>query len=161
MVILGIDPGTATTGYGVVKKQGDTFQALAYGVILTSKTRTDAERLTELAKDLRQIIKKYKPAVCGVEKLFFTTNQKTVMTVSQGRGVVLLTLQELGVELVELTPLQVKNTLTGYGKADKKQMQYMIKKTLNLKTVPKPDDAADALAIAVCAGLHKHSPLAL
>ncbi len=152
MVILGIDPGTATTGYGILKKERNDFQIVDFGVILTKAKLSDAERLEILAKDLEKIIKKYKPAAVGVEKLFFTTNQKTVMTVSQARGVVLYIAQKHKLPILEFTPLQVKSFICGYGKADKKQVQYIVQKTFNLKSPPKPDDAADALAIALCAG---------
>ena len=156
MVILGIDPGTATTGYGVIKStiKKDQFELVDFGVISTKKTLSDAERLKILADDLQALIKKYKPGAVGVEKLFLTTNQKTVMTVSQARGVVLLTAQQQGLPILEFTPLQVKNFICGYGKAEKKQVQYIVQKTFRLKSVPKPDDAADALAIALCAAFH-------
>ncbi len=156
MVILGIDPGTATTGYGVIAstKKKDEFQLVDFGVIATKKGLPDAERLAILAEDLNEIIKKYKPECIGVEKLFLTTNQKTVMTVSQARGVVLLTAQQHNAYILEFTPLQVKNFICGYGKAEKKQVQYIVQKTFKLKTIPKPDDAADALAIALCAAFH-------
>lgn len=156
MTILGIDPGTATTGYGIIEsttKKGE-YRLVDFGVITTKKTLKDAERLKILADDLKSIIKKYKPAVIGVEKLFFTTNQKTVMAVSQARGVALLTAQQSGMPILEFTPLQVKNFICGYGKADKKQVQYIVQKTFKLKFVPKPDDAADALAIALCTAHH-------
>lgn len=154
MVILGLDPGTATTGYGVVNSERGKLEALGFGVISTSKVLTDAQRLLELSRDLKSLIHKFSPSLVGVEKLFFTTNQKTVMQVSQSRGVILLTLEELGLPISELTPLQVKSSIAGYGKADKKQIQFMVKKTLGLSSTPKPDDAADALAIAICSGLY-------
>ncbi len=156
MIILGIDPGTATTGYGIItsEKRKNDFRILDFGVISTKKNLTDAERLSILAKDLEKLIKKYKPEAAGVEKLFFTTNQKTVMTVSQARGVVLLICQKHKLPIFEYTPLQVKSFICGYGKAEKKQVQYVVQKTFNLKSPPKPDDAADALAIALCAGYH-------
>ncbi len=152
MIILGIDPGTATTGFGIISpaKRSGEFELVDFGVISTKKTLTHAQRLAILAEDLQALIKRYKPEAVGVEKLFLTTNQKTVMTVSQARGVVLLTAEQLAVPIFEFTPLQVKNFICGYGKAEKKQIQYIIQKTFNLKTVPKPDDAADALAIALC-----------
>ncbi len=157
MIILGIDPGTATTGYGVIKQSAKkgrgSFELLDYGVISTNKTDTDSERLSVLAADLIALIKKYKPDAAGVEKLFFSSNQTTAMTVSQARGVVLLTLAQHHTPLHEFTPLQVKNTICGYGKAEKKQVQFMVKQAFKLKAIPKPDDAADALAIALCAGL--------
>lgn len=154
MVILGIDPGTATTGFGIIEKQKNGhWGALDFGVISTDKKLDDASRLLILANDLESIIKKYKPAVAGVEKLYFETNVKTAITVAQARGVILTTLARAHIPIHEFTPLQVKNIITGYGAADKKQMQFMIKREFNLKTIPKPDDAADALAIALCAGM--------
>ena len=156
MIILGIDPGTATTGYALVKKQkNNSFEIVDFGVISTKKTKSDSERLLEVQKDLAKIISKYKPEIAGVEKLYFENNAKTAMTVSQARGVVLLTLQQKKVKLLEFTPLQVKSMICGYGKAEKKQVQLMVQKTFNLKSLPKPDDAADALAIALCAGFKK------
>ncbi len=156
MIILGIDPGTATTGYALIKKQkNNSFEILDFGVIETKKTLTDSARLSELQKDLKKIIQKYKPTVAGVEKLFFEKNVTTAMTVSQARGVVLLTLEQNKVALHEFTPLQVKSIICGYGKAEKKQVQLMVQKTFNLKSLPKPDDAADALGIALCAGFKK------
>jgi crossover junction endodeoxyribonuclease RuvC len=156
MTILGIDPGTATTGYGIIrsaKRQGE-FELVDFGVISTKKTLSDAARLEILATDLKEVIKKYKPGLVGVEKLFLTTNQKTVMTVSQARGVILLLAQQHHLPILEFTPLQVKNFICGYGKAEKKQVQYIVQKTFKLKAVPKPDDAADALAIALCAAYY-------
>lgn len=158
MIIIGIDPGTATTGFGIIKydnNQKSEFRILEFGVISTSKKDSDAERLKTLYEDLTYLIKKYKPQKIGVEKLFFTSNQKTAMTVSQARGIILLTAKLFNLELNEFTPLQVKSTLCGYGKADKKQVQFMIKQTFGLKSVPKPDDAADALAIALCSAWTK------
>ena len=154
MNIIGIDPGTATTGYGVISstKRSGEYLLEDFGVIETDSKLSDAERLEILAKDLEKLIKKIKPAAIGVEKLFFTTNQKTVMTVSQARGVILLTAQRHKVPILEFTPLQVKSFICGYGKAEKKQVQYIVQKTFKLKSVPKPDDAADALAIALCTG---------
>jgi len=156
MTTLGIDPGTATTGYGIIKsgKRKDEFELVDFGVISTKAKLPDAERLKILADDLSKIIKKHKPACVGVEKLFFTTNQKTVMTVSQARGVVLYIAQHNRIPILEFTPLQIKSFICGYGKADKKQVQYMVQKTFKLKSIPKPDDAADALAVALCAAFH-------
>ena len=154
MTILGIDPGTATTGFGIIKQTKNQPELVDFGVITTKKTLSDAERLEILAGDIKELIKKYKPAAVGVEKLFLTTNQKTVMTVSQARGVVLLIAQQEHVPIFEFTPLQVKSFICGYGKAEKKQVQYIVQQTFKLKTPPKPDDAADALAIALCAAHH-------
>jgi crossover junction endodeoxyribonuclease RuvC len=156
MTILGIDPGTATTGFGVIKQKNDRrgeYEILDFGVISTSKTLSDAKRLKILMDDLGAIIKKFKPDRVGIERLYFTNNQKTAMTVAQARGVVLLACEQHEIPMKEFTPLQVKSTLCGYGKAEKKQVQFMVQKTFGLKKLPKPDDAADALAIALCAGL--------
>ena len=151
MIILGIDPGTATTGFGIVKTDKNNQTIIDFGVISTDKKLSDSQRLKILGDDLAELIKKYKPDAVGVEKLFFTTNQKTVMTVSQARGVALYLAQAHNLPIFEFTPLQVKNFICGYGKADKKQVQFIIKKIFSLKQTPKPDDAADALAIALCA----------
>jgi crossover junction endodeoxyribonuclease RuvC len=154
MIILGIDPGTATTGFGIINQNKSQPELVNFGVISTKKELSDAERLEILATDLKSIIKKYKPEAIGIERLFFTTNQKTVMTVSQARGVVLLIAQQNKLPIFEFTPLQVKSFICGYGKAEKKQVQYVVQKTFKLKSPPKPDDAADALAIAICTGHH-------
>ncbi len=157
MIILGIDPGTATTGFGIIKLIKNQPELVDFGIISTDKKLSDAERLAILGNDIHQLIKKYNPNCVGVEKLFFTTNQKTVMTVSQARGVVLFIAQKNNIPILEFTPLQVKSFICGFGKADKKQVQYMVKQAFKLKTVPKPDDAADALAVALCAGhFYKH-----
>ncbi len=154
MIILGIDPGTATTGFGIIEKNLKTndFALVNFGVIATDKKLTDAERLAILGADIESLIKKYKPDAMGIERLFFTTNQKTVMTVSQARGVILFIAQKFKLPIYEFTPLQVKSFICGYGKAEKKQVQFVVQKTFKLKSIPKPDDAADALAIALCAG---------
>lgn len=150
MRILGIDPGTATVGWGVLEVNGSTMTAIAYGHISTSPALPFSERIAEIARDLREIAKRYTPSEASVEKIFFFKNQKTVIAVSQARGAILLTLQTLGIRLSEYTPLQVKQSLTGYGRAEKKQMQIMIKSILKLSEIPKPDDVADALALALC-----------
>lgn len=151
MIILGIDPGTATTGYGVIDSKKNELKLIGYGCIKTSKDNAPAERLAEIYSDLNILIKKHNPVTVAVESIFFYKNVKTAMSVAQARGVILLAVQNNKKELLEFTPLQVKNSLTGYGKADKKQVQFMVKKLLHLKKTPKPDDAADALAIAICA----------
>lgn len=160
MIFLGIDPGTATTGFGIIEKKVESSKltTLTYGVIATDKRLSDAERLLILTNDLEVLIKKYKPDYAGVEKLFFATNAKTIIPVAQARGIVVMTLAKHGVPFAELTPLQVKSSMTGYGKAEKSQIQYMVQKTLGLKTIPKPDDAADALAIAICISSNHHLP---
>ncbi|MFA6918811.1 MAG: crossover junction endodeoxyribonuclease RuvC [Patescibacteria group bacterium] len=150
MKILGIDPGFADTGYGVVLRNGSKLNCLDYGSIKTSKTLSLSERIEKLEKDLQQIITKHHPDQASVEQLFFCTNIKTAISVAQARGVILLTLVKNKIPLIECTPLQVKQAVTGYGKADKKQIQQMVKIILGLKEIPKPDDAADALAMAIC-----------
>lgn len=150
MIVLGIDPGIATTGFGVVReeKNGD-FTAVTHGVIETPKTDPLPKRLHDLRQRLRAILAEWQPVECAVEELFFATNAKTAITVGQARGVILLAIYESGTPIHEYTPLQVKQAVSGYGKADKKQMQEMVKILLRLDKIPKPDDAADALAIAV------------
>jgi crossover junction endodeoxyribonuclease RuvC len=153
MIILGIDPGTATTGFGVIdyKKKGKRqLTCLDYGIIQTSPKQSAGERLIQINFDLNEIIKKYKPNLAAVESLFFFKNLKTVMPVSQARGVIIYTLSKKNVPFVELTPQQAKTSVTGYGKATKNQVQKMVKNILELEEMPKPDDAADALALAIC-----------
>ena len=150
MKILGIDPGTATTGFGLITKEGPKLTKVDCGVISTSKDLDMPERLSILYDDLQEIIKAHRPDVVVVEKLFFTNNITTAMTVSQARGVVLLVAEQNSIRTAEYTPLQVKMAVSGYGKATKKQVQEMVKKILKLEVIPKPDDAADALAIAIC-----------
>lgn len=149
MVILGIDPGTATTGYGVIKRS-KALECLGYGVIQTSKSAPAPERLKIINDGLNKLIKKYKPEILAVENVYFFKNLKTAMPVSQAKGVILLAAAQKNIKILELTPLQVKMGVAGYGKAEKKQIQRMVQHLLSLKEVPKPDDAADALAIALC-----------
>ncbi len=148
--VLGIDPGTATTGWAVLEEKRGIIKPLAYGTISTSQKKPAAKRLGEICRDLKKIIKKYKPNEAAVEDIFFFKNLKTAVKVSESRGAVLLTLEDLKVKMASYTPLQVKQAITGYGRAEKKQIQIMVKNILNLKSVPKPDDAADAIAIAIC-----------
>ncbi len=150
MIILGIDPGTATTGFGIIDYDKNSFSCLDYGVIETLSNECAGERLKQINSDLNYIIKKHKPALVAVESLFFFKNLKTVMPVSQARGVILFTVSKNNIPFVEYTPLQAKIAVTGYGKAQKNQVQEMVKNILNLEELPKPDDAADALAIAIC-----------
>lgn len=153
MIILGIDPGTATTGFGVIdyqKKNKKQIVCLDYGIIQTSPKQSVGERLIQINSDLNEIIKKYKPEMAAVESLFFFKNLKTAMPVSQARGVIIYTLSKKNVPFIELTPLQAKISVTGYGKATKNQVQKMVQNLLSLEKLPKPDDAADALAIAIC-----------
>jgi len=172
MIILGIDPGTAITGYGVItaignwqlaigklqkveikkRKQSDTLKLIDYGCIITKPDIDTSKRLLVLAKELKKIIKKYKPDVMAVEDIFFFKNLKTAIKVSQARGVILLTGEQAKLPVFEYTPLQVKQAIVGYGRAEKRQVQKMVKNLLKLKEIPKSDDAADALAIAICCG---------
>jgi crossover junction endodeoxyribonuclease RuvC len=155
MRILGIDPGTGILGFGVIdvdKRQ--TTRLVEAGVIRTPVHQPDSERLETIYDELHQVIKATKPAVMSVEKLFFSKNVTTAMSVSQARGVVLLCGKQHKLELHEFTPNQIKLTITGQGRADKKQMQEMVRMLLGLKDIPKPDDAADALAAAICCAMH-------
>lgn len=150
--ILGIDPGIADTGFGVIEKgAGGKISCVSYGSIKTKAGMPMASRLETLNDELEKIIKKYRPALAAVEELFFQNNAKTAIIVGQARGVILLACRKNKVPIVELTPLQVKQTISGYGRAEKAQVQKMVKLLLNLKEIPKPDDAADALAIAISA----------
>ncbi|MBE6105855.1 crossover junction endodeoxyribonuclease RuvC [Anaerovibrio lipolyticus] len=150
MLALGIDPGTAICGYGFVESNGSRLIAHEYGAITTSAKARPEDRLAKIYDELDMLIKKYKPDVMGVEQLFFNRNVTTAIPVGQARGVVLLAAAKNDLELVERTPLQVKQSVTGYGKATKEQVIYMVTKLLNLPEPPKPDDVADALAVAIC-----------
>ncbi|MCX5749967.1 MAG: crossover junction endodeoxyribonuclease RuvC [Candidatus Saganbacteria bacterium] len=150
MRTLGIDPGTATTGFGVIDENDNKLSLVDYGCIKTSPKNTASDRLKSISSELKKIIDKFKPENVAVEQLFFAANSKTAIKVGEARGVILLTAAQAGVKISEYTPLQVKQALTGYGRADKKQIQYMVKNLLKCKEIPKPDDAADALAIAIC-----------
>ena len=153
-IVLGIDPGLATTGWGVIKIQGHNIQAVDWGVISTSKTKKFPERLLQIDKDLKKLLKDYKPSLVVVEELFFCKNVKTAFQVGQARGVIIMEISRAKIPTVELTPLQVKQSIVGYGKATKAQVQKMVKMTLCLKNLPRPDDAADALALAIT-GSHR------
>jgi len=150
-IILGIDPGLADTGYGLIKEAGGRASALAYGTIKTAAGSDLAARLEKLHDELDKLIKKYKPQAAAVEELFFNKNVRTALIVGQARGVILLTLKKNRVPWLNFTPPQVKQAVTAYGQAAKAQVQKMVKLTLGLKTLPRPDDAADALALAICA----------
>lgn len=151
MIILGIDPGIATTGYGIIEKlpNGNTV-TLDYGVVLTPKEETLPVRLAMLEEGISKILEKYQPEEIALEELFFTKNITTGIAVAQARGVILLTCVKRCGKLFEYTPMQIKQALTGYGRADKQQMQHVVASILRLKSIPKPDDAADALAVALC-----------
>ncbi|MFH1029631.1 MAG: crossover junction endodeoxyribonuclease RuvC [bacterium] len=152
-IILGIDPGVASTGYGIIEKMGQNdIRMVDYGCISTDKNSGFSERLKIICRELNGIIRKYKPDLIAVEELFFCKNVKTALMVGHARGVVLLTAMQAGITLKELTPLQVKQGITGYGRAEKKQIQKMVQVILKLKELPYPDDAADALAVAITAG---------
>ncbi len=155
MIIIGIDPGTATTGFGVIKKTGKDVCVIDYGCIETFPTMKTGERLSTINIELNKIIKEHKPEVLAVENIYFFKNLKTAMPVSQAKGVILLTAEQNKIPVFEFTPLQMKMAITGYGKAEKKQVQKMIKLMLNLEDRPKDkskrkDDATDALGIALC-----------
>jgi len=155
LIILGIDPGTAATGYGAITSTaGGKLQLLAYGVISTAPGRADHLRLSQLHDELKTLLARLGPSEVAVEQLFFTNNAKTAIAVGQARGVALLAASQAGCHIGEYTPLQVKQAVVGYGAAQKAQVQYMVKAILALAETPKPDDAADALAIAIC---HAHS----
>lgn len=149
MRILGIDPGTGILGFGVIEAEGQKIQLVDAGVIRTPVKEDDAIRLETIFQELNDIIMHTKPTAMSVEKLFFMRNVTTAMTVSQARGVVLLCARLNGMSIAEYTPQQIKQAVTGYGKADKKQMQEMVRALLKLKEVPQPDDCADALAAAI------------
>lgn len=154
MLVLGVDPGTALTGYGLVAKDGNRIVPMTYGVIKTSHQQDLSKRLLKIHLELDQIINQYQPDFLAVEELFFNRNAKTFFAVSQARGAVVVTAARCGIEVFEYTPLQVKQAVVGYGRADKHQVQEMVKRILGLDQPVKPDDVADALAIAIC---HIHS----
>lgn len=147
---LGIDPGTATTGFGLVRLEDDgSLVAVKYGVILTPKDASAPARLEMLYNELSDLLKEYHPDTAAVEKLFFSRNVTTAIAVGQARGVVMLCMQQAGIEPFEYTPNEIKQAVAGYGGAEKKQIQEMVRALLQLDSIPKPDDAADALAIAI------------
>lgn len=149
--ILGIDPGYGLTGYGAIETGRQKLTCLDYGVIQTAAGQSFKDRLNCLHRDLKKIIKKYNPDIVAVEELFFFKNVKTAMKVGHARGVIILTAVQAKKEVAEYTPLQVKQAVASYGRAEKKQMQKMVKILLGLRDIPRPDDAADALAVAICA----------
>lgn len=154
MKILGIDPGYAILGYGVIEKLGNKFRIIEYGAVTTEVGESMPDRLKTLYYGLMEIIDRTQPDTASIEELFFNTNTTTAIKVGQARGVAILACANSGIDIAEYTPLQIKQGLTGYGRADKKQVQTMVKTILGLKEVPKPDDTADALAAAIC---HGHS----
>ncbi|PKK90644.1 MAG: crossover junction endodeoxyribonuclease RuvC [Candidatus Wallbacteria bacterium HGW-Wallbacteria-1] len=150
MIIIGIDPGIAIVGYGIVRLQAGKVSPVAYGCIKTPSTMLQSERLNEIFRAMGKILDQYSPVSAGIEKLFFARNTTTAMRVSEARGVILTTLAQRAIPVNEFTPPQVKLSITGDGKADKKGVQKMVALVLGLDHIPKPDDAADALAIAIC-----------
>jgi crossover junction endodeoxyribonuclease RuvC len=155
MLVIGIDPGTARTGYGLVRQHPDgRLESVAYGVFSTAAGRSMPERLLDLYQTLSDVLKEHALDGAAVEKLFFQRNVTTAISVGQARGVAILALAQAGLEVGEYTPNEIKMATTGYGGADKKQMQSMVKALLDLEELPQPDDAADALAVAIC---HLHS----
>jgi crossover junction endodeoxyribonuclease RuvC len=154
MRVLGIDPGTATTGYGVVEEVGGELNPVAFGVIRTPADQSLPARLQLIYRAVKELAVEWKPSAAAVEELFFSRNVRTAMSVGQARGVTLLALVDAGLAVAEYTPLTVKQAVTGYGSADKAQVQEMVRLLLRLTEPPRPDDAADALAVAIC---HLHS----
>lgn len=154
MIIIGIDPGYAIVGVGVVEYKGNKFRPIEYTAITTPAGMNTVDRLKKIYDEMAMLIDKHKPDAMAIEELFFNSNQKTAINVAQARGVILVAATNKGVPVREYTPLQVKQSVTGYGRADKKQIQEMVKLILHLNVIPKPDDAADALALAIC---HAHS----
>ena len=154
MIILGIDPGYAIVGYGVIEYKNNHFTVIDYGAILTDAGTPFNIRLEKIYDGLTSIIERHRPEAMAIEKLFYNNNAKTVIDVSQARGVIMLAAQKNGVPAFEYTPLQVKQSVVGYGRAEKKQVQEMTRRILALEKVPKPDDTADALAMAIC---HAHA----
>ncbi len=154
MIILGIDPGTAITGYGIIKKSGNKISVIKYGVIRTNSSQIFPERLKIIYENICLLIKDYNPGAVAIEQLFFNKNARTALSVGHARGVLILAAVNSAINVSEYTPLQVKQAVVGYGRADKRQVQKMVKSILGLQKLPRPDDAADALAIAIC---HAHS----
>lgn len=150
MIVLGLDPGLATTGYGIIKSKNNKLEVINYGCILTKSHLPFSSRLLTIYKSTKKLIITYKPDIVVIEEVFFCKNVKTALQIGQVRGVIMLSVIEANIDISEYTPLQVKQAITGFGRADKKQMQEMVKVLLNLNSIPKPDDAADALALAIC-----------
>jgi len=150
LIVLGIDPGMAILGYGVIEQKGHKMDVVDYGTVLTDSGMKMPDRLVRIFDGVEELIQRFKPDVVSVEELFFNKNSKTALTIGHARGVAILTAAKNKLEIYEYTPLQVKQAVVGYGRAEKAQIQQMVKILLNLKEIPKPDDAADALAVAIC-----------
>lgn len=159
MIVLGIDPGTVATGFGVVEREGSRLQALDYGLLEVGPRSGAGERLVEIHSGVAGLIERYRPALVAVERIFFSRNVQTAFSVGQARGVVLLAAAQAGLPIYEYTPNEVKIAVTGYGRASKDQVQRMVRTVLGLAAVPTPDDAADALAVAICLA-HSYRPAA-
>jgi len=155
-IILGLDPGTATVGYGIIAADANSLKHIAHGCITTSKEQPLPTRLDHLAKELRRVLREYRPDLVAVEEIFFAKNVTTAINVAQARGVLLQTVAHFKIPVEHYTPLQVKQALTGYGRADKQQMQKMAKIILELAALPQPDDAADALGVAITCANSSH-----
>lgn len=149
MIILGIDPGLATTGFGLIEVKQNKLFLIEAGCVRTSAGKDYPERLIKIYQALKKIIKKHRPEKIAVEEIFFAKNVKTAMKISEVRGIILLLARQLGIPSYQYTPLQIKQALSGYGRAEKIQIQKMVKTILNLREIPKPDDVADALAVAI------------
>ena len=150
MLILGIDPGMAIVGYSLLKAEGDNLELLSSGSIQTKSNQKDSQRLFEIFEDLCFIIEKFKPDVASVEKLFYFKNQKTIIPVAEARGVIIMVLEKYGIPIYEFTPLEIKQNLTGFGRADKKEVEKMVRVTLNREALPKLDDTVDSIAMGIC-----------
>ena len=154
MIILGLDPGLATTGYGIIDVEGNKFSLIKYGTIITSPKDTLSQRIKQIYQECTSLLSIHNPSIVAIESLFFSRNTKTALIVAQARGILLLCAENYNKPIYEYPPPQIKLGICGYGKATKQQIQYMTKQLLNLTQIPKPDDAADALGIAIC---HAHS----
>lgn len=157
MLILGIDPGLATIGFGLVMKSGDRYRAIEYGAITTAPKQMIEKRLNEIYDSMVELLTRFKPDCMAIEELFFNSKITTGIDVSMARGVILLAAYKCGVDIYEYTPLEVKSSVVGYGRAEKQQIQYMVTMMLGLNETPKPDDTADALALAICHGMRMNN----
>ena len=160
MIILGIDPGYAIVGWGVIEYSGSRFKVLGYGSIETPAHTPTESRLVQICEGIRELVEKYKPDAMAVEELFFNTNITTGIKVAEARGVIIMKAHSMGVKIAEYTPLQVKQAVVGYGRAEKKQVIMMVTRLLNLEKPPKPDDTADAVAVALCHAQSRTSRMA-
>ncbi|HVM31457.1 MAG TPA: crossover junction endodeoxyribonuclease RuvC [Candidatus Limnocylindrales bacterium] len=158
MIVLGVDPGTAATGYGIVERSGNRLRMIDFGCLETTPAQQLAERLMEIHRAMTELIDEHRPQLLGVERLFFNRNVQTAFAVGQARGVVLLAAAQAGLPVFEYGPHEVKMAVTGYGRADKGQVQRMVQAVLGMDALPRPDDAADALAVAICTAHSQRVP---